>query len=373
MPRKNPLTLALIAVVFPVAVACSGDDEPSTGEEAAGGNTGAGTSGAGGASAGSSGGKATAGGAGSTTGGSAGAAGAGTGGKASGGAGAGGSGTAGKGGTSSAGSGGAASAGSGGTASAGAGGASSAGSGGTASTTGCGKPTTEATKTWLPKTVTVAGKTRELFVYLPGGYDPQKPYPVFYQFHGCSSSANKETNNVPVEKQSGDQAIHVRGRAVGDCWDNSKSGPDVLFFDEMVKSVETSYCADATRRFATGYSSGSFMTHVLACVRGDKLRGVASIAGGQAGSMCSGKVAALLIHDADDKTVDISASIGTRDALLKANTCGSTTQPFDPAPCQAYEGCAAGLPVVWCQTAGKNHDRQDALSAPAFWKFLSAL
>ncbi len=280
--------------------------------------------------------------------------------------------------TASSGAGGGTSSGTGGAT--GSGGASTSSTGGAGSgggapsgSAGCGVATTDGSEQWVAKSVVVAGVTRDFFVYLPAGYDPSRAYPVVYQFHGCSSSPDKESNNVPVQTESGADAIHVRGRAVGDCWDDSANGPDVAFFDAMTSFVETAYCADTDRRFATGYSSGSFMTHRLGCVRGDALRGVASIAGGSAGSGCTGNVAALLIHDADDGTVNISASTQARDAYLVANGCGSTTMPFDPSPCVRYEGCAAGLPVVWCQTSGQDHSRQDQLAAPAFWSFLSTL
>lgn len=249
----------------------------------------------------------------------------------------------------------------------------STGSGTANGSAGCGKPNTEMLGEYVPKTLDVGGTTREYFLYLPPGYDPTRAYPVVYQFHGCSSSVDKQNNNVPIEKHSGGDAIIVRGRAVDNCWDNSGDGPDVAFFDALVATVEAGYCADTTRRFAAGYSSGSFMSHALACVRGDKLRGVATIAGGQTGSSCTGNVAALLIHDANDGTVNISASEGARDQYLAANGCDATTTAFDPAPCVAYDGCDAGLPVVWCQTSGKDHDRQDGLAGPAFWNFLSKL
>jgi poly(3-hydroxybutyrate) depolymerase len=251
----------------------------------------------------------------------------------------------------------------------------SAGSGGGSpnGSAGCGTPTSEATGSWLAKTADVAGATRDYFVYLPPGYDPSRAYPVVYQFHGCSTNPDKESNNVPIETESGADAIIVRGRAASDCWDTSADGPDVAFFDAMVSATEAAYCADTGRRFVAGYSSGSFMTHLLSCIRGAEIRGVASIAGGQGGSSCTGKVAALLIHDENDNTVNISASIAARDRYLGENGCADTTMPFDPSPCQAYDGCAAGLPVVWCQTSGQDHSRQDGLAAPAFWSFLSKL
>jgi polyhydroxybutyrate depolymerase len=255
----------------------------------------------------------------------------------------------------------------------GAGGGGGVGGGPTPGSEGCGVAATDPLETWTLKTVSVDSVPREYFVYLPQGYDPATPYPVVYQFHGCSPGPDKQNNNPPIQSASGSQAIHVRGRAVGDCWDNGLASPDVAFFDAMVGAMEQSYCADPARRFVTGYSSGAFMTHALSCQRGDMIRGVASIAGGQGGSACTGQVAALLIHDEGDPVVGIGASEQARDRYLAENGCASTTTAYDPAPCALYDGCDAGFPVVWCQTTGQGHSRQDDLAAPAFWGFLSAL
>ena len=243
------------------------------------------------------------------------------------------------------------------------------------SSSGCGKTTTAAPSTWVKRTLTVKGAPRDVFVFLPAGYDPARKYPVVYQLHGCSTAAERETNVVPIEKNSGAEAILVRGRAAGNCWETAETGPDVPYFDAMLEDVEGAFCVSTERRFVTGYSSGSFLAHRLACIRGDKLRGVATIAGGQAGSDCKGSVAALLIHDANDKTVNISQSETTRDSHLKRNGCASppTSTPTKSPPCVEYVGCNDGKPVVWCPTAGKDHDRQDALAAPIFWSFLSSL
>lgn len=238
-------------------------------------------------------------------------------------------------------------------------------------TGGCGKASTIAAETWVMRDVMVGAATRPYFIRVPPGYDPQRAYQIVYQQHGCSTAPNREANNVPLEAQSGANAILVRGRAADDCWDTSATGGDLAYWDAMVADVEATWCVDAARRFATGYSSGSFMTHRLACLRGDMLRGIATIAGGQAEGACKGPLGALLIHDLNDNTVNISASIAARDSHRTRNGCGQTTTPTAMAPCVAYDGCSK--PVVWCQTTGKDHARQDALAAPVFWDFLSKL
>ena len=240
---------------------------------------------------------------------------------------------------------------------------------------GCGLSNALPVNAWVARTVDIGGSTRQYSVWLPGGYDPERAYPIVYQFHGCSELKDGVSNNPPVQEHSGADAILVRGRALEDCWDTAADGPDVPLFDAMVREVEAALCADRARRFATGYSSGSFMAHRLGCVRGEMLRGVATIAGGQADTACVGKVAALLIHDEEDSVVALSASEEARDTHLARNGCDATAPrtPTDFPPCESYAGCDPDTPVVWCQTSGLDHSRQDHLSAPAFWDFLSRL
>lgn len=228
---------------------------------------------------------------------------------------------------------------------------------------------------WLQRSVDAKGTARTYFVWLPQSYDPSRAYPVVYQFHGCSS--NRETNNVPMEGESGTDAIHVRGRAINTCWDELETGTGVALFDAVVPQIENEFSVDTTRQFAAGYSSGAFVAHALACVRAPMLRGVATVAGGYWGNSnsCVESVAALLVHDQNDTSVDVSMGEAIRDNYLERNGCdvGAATTPTDHAPCEAYSGCTAGYPVVWCQTSGQDHSRQDSLAAPAFWDFFAAL
>jgi polyhydroxybutyrate depolymerase len=242
-------------------------------------------------------------------------------------------------------------------------------------TAGCGNANPVTPNQYVLRTITVASVVRTYAIRVPTGYDPARLYPVVYQQHGCNSAPDHETNNVPVHAQAGTSAIIVRGRAAGDCWDTSPTGVDVPFWDAMTADVEATWCVDPTKRYLTGYSSGSFMTHRLGCIRANKIRGIATIAGGQAETNCLTNVAGLLIHDANDQTVNISASIAARDSLLTRNGCDKVTAPTptDHPPCVAYSGCQAGKPVVWCPTSGQDHSRQDSLAGPIFWDFLSKL
>ena len=264
----------------------------------------------------------------------------------------------------------------------GSGGASGATSGGTGGTTagvggsggappgspGCGKAVTQAARQWVElPSLDVGGTMRRWWSYLPNNYDPMRRYPVVFLFHGCGT----ETNNVPMQNVVGENAILVRSKAVADCWDTGTNSPDIAFFDAQVTGVEAGYCVDTTRRFAVGYSSGSWLINTLECVRGGVLRAAASVAGGSPRrNSCTGPtLARLFVHDLNDPENAISGSITERDRLLTANTCNASAAPVpeDPAPCARYQGCNPLYPVIWCETMGQMHGRQDQLASTAAW------
>ena len=72
------------------------------------------------------------------------------------------------------------------------------------------------------------------------------------------------------------------------------------------------------------------------------------------GATCTSKkparpVAAWATHGDADTALPIT------DSFVKNNGCTTTTQPVDPSPCVAYQGCAEGYPVVWCERQGDGH------------------
>ena len=261
-------------------------------------------------------------------------------------------------------------------------GGASAGAGGLSPATGspgCGTDAGQALNSWVeqPK-LNVAGTDRQWWVWLPTGYDPKRPYPLVFNFHGCGGS----DNIVPMNKVTADKAILVRGTGISDgtCWDANATGNDVKFFDQMLAELFAKRCVDTSRVFATGYSSGSWLVNTLDCERGDKLRATGTVSGGTYGDKgkCVGKYARIFVHDQDDTDNAISAGDDKElPRLVTANHCmpKSDTNPVmeAPAPCARYQGCDAGYPVIWCQTSRENAARQDALAPGAFWGLFSSL
>jgi len=227
----------------------------------------------------------------------------------------------------------------------------------------------------------VAGVSREYYVRLPPMYDPNRPYPLIFVWHGAGGTGM--SNNVPIQQSSGANAIVVGGTALVNTtemrtqWQfNNAQSPDVAFFDALVTEVTRLYCVDRSRLFSAGFSSGAWFGNLLGCVRGDVLRAYGVVAGGMPGGgrlMCTPSgIAAWFMHDLNDTENVIAGNITSRTRLLTANGCGMTTVPDMPAPCVRYEGCRAGYPVVWCETMGAGHSVQGSLSGPGMWRFFSS-
>jgi poly(3-hydroxybutyrate) depolymerase len=237
---------------------------------------------------------------------------------------------------------------------------------------GCTKPANQELDEWVRYTLTAKEIEREYFVRLPEGYDPMKPYRLMFTFPGCTG---KGDGAVPLFNAPGADAIFVGPSPDGDCFVYGLDSKDVAFFDEMLKVVEANYCVDQNRIFTSGHSSGSWLSNVLGCQRSNILRAQGNISGALPGldlSKClTQSIAGMLIHDQDDPDNDVSGGIKARDRLRELNGCGTETKPIAPEPCVEYQGCNSGYPVIWCQTQGEGHSRQDSLTVPALYEFFA--
>lgn len=237
---------------------------------------------------------------------------------------------------------------------------------------GCGMAANRPLGMWTTTSVRVGGGDRDYDVRLPPDYDAMTAYPVILLLHGCGSP----TNNVPMEEVAGDDAIVVRGSGTNDgCWHDTVSGPDLPYIDALLADVQSSLCVHGEQLFAVGYSSGSWLASTLSCHRGDVFRGIASVTGGEPGEIrdCVGQHGRIYIHDAMDEANRIEWDTPSRDRMLATNHCSMDTLPVEPSPCVEYQGCDEGYPVVWCETNGQGHSRQDGLARPAFWGFFQRL
>jgi polyhydroxybutyrate depolymerase len=264
-----------------------------------------------------------------------------------------------------------------------------------ASSTGCGIFAEIEPGTPILQTISVSGveamfQEREFYVRLPLTYDPLRAYPLILLGHGCGGTG---TSVIPIFQESGEDAIVVGLSSTPDnnhCFATSggTASPEIAFFDALLADLSARYCVDTGKVFVAGFSSGAWLSNLLGCARGDKIRGIGTMAGGLSDAIqgqCVGHVAAMMMADTEDSSNPIispDAVTGVDEGSGAAHTltadrngCSTEMTPWDAEfpECQQNTGCDPAYPVVWCVTSGKGHSDQIPMSTVGLWRFWSSL
>jgi poly(3-hydroxybutyrate) depolymerase len=228
---------------------------------------------------------------------------------------------------------------------------------------GCGKAPADPCDTQsAPCTLTINGTQRTFYVQLPDNYDQNHPYPVVFQYHPLGGTGWGGLTMYRI-RPNFPAAIYVSpdGTGSGNLGFPNTNGMDEALTRAMMADLEGKYCVDKARYYATGFSYGGSMSYTAACNMSDVFRAIGAAAGAPiSGAACSrtppaNRVAFWGTHGTEDTALPIDMAYPIRDAFVTKNGCTTTTQPVDPSPCVAYQGCAEGYPVVWCERQGDGH------------------
>jgi poly(3-hydroxybutyrate) depolymerase len=251
---------------------------------------------------------------------------------------------------------------------------------------GCGMPAFAGEGNWEDQpALDIDGRQRGWAVRFPPGYDPERAYPINLLFHGCGS----KTNNVPMESVAGNDAIHVRGASVENCWndlatgqvDNDTVSYDLPFIQAMIDQMKASACVDENRVWGVGYSSGAWLLTHVACKLPAAFRAVGTVAGEDWAFVrnldtpeCGeGNVAQMYIQDLGDPNNQWDDHKSAMARLVEANGCTpDSAMPAEPSPCERFQDCG-DHPVQYCLSTGRGHDRRDDFAPQAFWDFFNEL
>jgi len=212
-----------------------------------------------------------------------------------------------------------------------------------------------------PCTIDVKGTTREYYLNLPSGYDGTKPVPVVWEYHPMGGNAKQGITMYGLNSKL-TNVIFVSPQGLGSTpgFPNT-GGQDENMTRAINDEIEAKYCTDKARYFATGFSYGGSMSFTAACNMSDIFRAIGAMSGSTvSGATCARTKPARMVaiwatHGDADTVLPISAAQSMIEALAKDNGCTTTTQPVDPSPCVAYQGCQEGYPVIWCVRPGDGH------------------
>lgn len=218
------------------------------------------------------------------------------------------------------------------------------------------------------KTTTAAGQARTYHLSVPAGLTMNQPAALVFTLHGASDTAPQNMRDwfavegqmpgalfaypqaLPRTRKDGTGGLVTR-------WD-LYGNEDTAFFDAMLTDIADAYCVDRARVFVTGFSSGGNFSQNLACLRRKDVKGMAVVAGpGPYTDNCGGAMPVWITHDTNDDTLPIADARDSRDFWASQNGCGTNAwSPVAGRPeCQRNTSCAAGSPLVYCETSGVGH------------------
>jgi len=123
---------------------------------------------------------------------------------------------------------------------------------------------------------TTDGTTSRLFLMqVMADYTPSKAYPLTFVFHGLNgNSSTAQGYGLQTATGASEASIFVfpNGHAGSTTWDDSASGVDFVYFDNMIAMIESIYHIDTTRIFIAGFSFGCDFATGLVTARGNVIR-----------------------------------------------------------------------------------------------------
>jgi alkylglycerol monooxygenase len=233
------------------------------------------------------------------------------------------------------------------------------------------------------RSIDAAGRQRQYLLVEPTRLEPTKSYPLVLVFHGDGGSMTTFHEGYPFEQASAGEAFVAYPDGVGFTWDleSKVDNRDVKFVDALVEQLVLRLPIARGRVFATGYSSGGFLSNVIACQRPGLLRAIASNAGGapyqqlqtwpNGYAKCPGQepIAMLALHGENDHGVTLDSGRFSAEYWAYVNGCKTDEMETSGyAECHVYRGCPAGKAVGFCPVPGLGHWVWDR-AAEATWTF----
>jgi polyhydroxybutyrate depolymerase len=233
-------------------------------------------------------------------------------------------------------------------------------------------------------TIQVGGVTRSYILHVPSKYDGQAPVPLVLDFHPILSNATFErtaSGYATLSDQEGFIVAFPEGIDaawnVGPCCTMSRTVDDVGFAKALVAKLESQGCIDPKRVYATGFSMGGGMSHMLACNAADVFAAVAPSAfdlleeseepchparpiseitfRGTADPIVPYAGGASRPPNGLNVTIHFLGAVGTFQKWAGLDGCTGSPSAPDSNGCQTYAQCQAGVEVTLCTTQGGSH------------------
>lgn len=206
--------------------------------------------------------------------------------------------------------------------------------------------------------IRVGGRERRfILVAAPAGAHARPP-PLVFAFHGRTNSNRELRGYLQLERAVSEPVVFVYPSGVKSgrtySWSSPQDRPgelrDFAFFDALLEAIAARHCVDLARVLVVGHSLGAWFANSVACARAHRVRAVATVGGGIGPGACSAPLAAMVMHNPNDRLAPFAGGEAARDRFVDA--AGLANAPPGPVPgpfaCRRYGAPDVANPVIWC-------------------------
>jgi polyhydroxybutyrate depolymerase len=223
------------------------------------------------------------------------------------------------------------------------------------------------------------GGMRTYIVHVPARYDGSKPVPLMINFHplifGTGAGQRRGSGWAEVGDKEGIITAFPDGYDaawdIGNCCTRGDVD-DMAFAKAMVTEISAAACIDPNRVYASGYSMGGGMSHLLGCKAADVFAAVAPSAfdltqENHIPCTPSRPITVFMHRGMSDPivpyaggpttppngtpvTVTMLGAVGSFNEWAKINKC--TGEPTTMGACRRHSQCENGVEVVLCTNSG---------------------
>ncbi|MBM4242912.1 MAG: hydrolase [Deltaproteobacteria bacterium] len=218
-------------------------------------------------------------------------------------------------------------------------------------------------------TITSGGRERTFQLDVPESALGGDAVPLVLVYHGVFSSGPEiQANTGFPAKAAAEGFITAAGDGIGQSWNagvccqpaQGENVDDVGFTRDMVAAIESEYCVDGSRVYATGFSNGAAMVFRLACEAADLFAAFAPVGGSLALFPCEPALPRpiQITNMISDPVVDYRLGEFSFGELLKLNACSAARDFAQLAPtasCTIAPDCADGSTTELCSVSDLGH------------------
>ena len=234
----------------------------------------------------------------------------------------------------------------------------------------------------LDRSIDVDGQRRTYILDVPDSAKAGAPSALIFDFHGFGHSgvgvwqvsgfralAEKE-GFLTVYPQGLPVKLNLHGKdVVNDGWEmfTTDGNRDLHLVAALLNNLESHYCIDRSRVFATGFSNGAFFSSLLGCTMADRFAAIAPVSGGPLSVPCkpSRGIPVLIHHGRNDQMIEVARGRAGRDAWIEANRCKKSLG----GDCEEHRECHDNSVVLYCE--GDQDHSWPAAATQRIWNFFS--